>query len=174
MMDGGATIFTIGHSRHSSPDFLGLLAQHHIQVLVDVRSHPRSRFSPQFNKKPLEQAAKDQGLEYVFLGETLGGRPEGAEFCDADGSLNYAKRAEDRDFLAGIEELLQLAEDKRVALMCAEEDPEKCHRWHLVGKTFAARGFSVIHIRGDGTATAAEHERSPQMTLFEEGGVRQD
>jgi uncharacterized protein (DUF488 family) len=159
-------IFTIGYSRHLAAHFLGLLVQHQIQVLVDVRSRPYSRFSPQFNKKPLEQAVKDHGLEYVFLGKALGGRPEGSELYNADGSLDYERRVLDRDFLAGIEEVLQLAGGKRVALMCAEEDPEKCHRWLLVGKTLAARGSSIIHIRGDGTATPAEHE-SQQMTLFE-------
>ena len=150
------TIFTVGHSRHPADHFFALLARHQIQVLVDVRSRTYSRFSPQFNKKHLEQAVRDRGLEYLFLGRSLGGRPEGSELYNADGALNYARRAVDRDFLAGIEELLRLAADERVAIMCAEEDPEKCHRWLLVGKTLVARGVSIIHIRGDGTVTPAE------------------
>jgi uncharacterized protein (DUF488 family) len=139
--------------------------RHQIQIVVDVRSRPYSRFSPQFNRKPLELALKEQGLEYVFLGQSLGGRPEGSKLYNADGSLDYARRAVDQDFLAGIEDLLRLAADKRVALMCAEEDPEKCHRWLLVGKALAARGVSIVHIRGDGKATPAEP--CQQTTLFD-------
>ena len=166
MATEGNVIFTIGHSRHPAAHFLELLVRHQIQIVVDVRSRPYSRFSPQFNKSQLEQAVTDHGLEYVFLGKALGGRPEGGELYSADGSLNYARRAVEQEFLAGIEEVLQLAEDKRVALMCAEEDPEKCHRWLLVGRTLAARGFSIVHIRGDGTASPAE--TSKQMALFEQ------
>ena len=162
-----SVIFTIGHSRHPADHFFTLLARHQIQVLVDVRSQPHSRFSPHFNKKPLEQAARDHSIEYVFLGKSLGGRPEGSEHYNADGSLNYDRRAADQEFLAGIEELLRLAADKCVALMCAEEDPEKCHRWLLVGKTLAARGVSIVHIRGDGTVTLADHESPQQMNLFD-------
>lgn len=160
------TIFTIGHSRHPAAHFIAVLACHQIQVVVDVRSQPHSRFSPQFNKNQLEQALNEQGLEYVFLGKQLGGRPERSEFYNADGSLDYERRAVEQDFLDGIEEVLRLAADKRVAILCAEEDPEKCHRWLLVGKTLAARGISVIHIRGDGRATPAEP--CQQMTLFEQ------
>jgi uncharacterized protein (DUF488 family) len=60
-----------------------------------------------------------------------------------------------------------MATGKRLTIMCAEEDPEKCHRWLLVGKTLAARGVSIVHIRGDGTATPADPEPCQQMSLFE-------
>ena len=161
------TIVTIGHSRHPAAHFFALLARHQIEILVDVRSQPYSRFSPQFNRSQLELALKDQGLEYVFLGQSLGGRPEGSELYNADGSLNYARRAVEQDFLAGIEEVLRLAADKRVVLFCAEADPMKCHRWLLVGKSLVSRGVSIIHIRGDGTTIPAEDDSRKQMTLFE-------
>jgi uncharacterized protein (DUF488 family) len=69
------TIFTIGHSNHSLEMFIGLLKSHKIDVLLDVRSKPFSRFSPHFNKHDLEKAVKASGIKYLFLGRELGGRP---------------------------------------------------------------------------------------------------
>ena len=71
------TIFTIGHSNHSLEVFINLLQSHKIDVHVDVRSKPFSRFSPQFNKEGLEKTVKVSGIKYLFMGRELGGRPLG-------------------------------------------------------------------------------------------------
>jgi uncharacterized protein (DUF488 family) len=140
-------IFSVGHSRHTAEHFLSLLRSHVIERLVDVRSHPVSKWSPQFTKAALAQAS--DSIEYVFLGRELGGRPEGAEFYRADGSLDAARRAAAPDFAAGLARLVQLAAERRTAMLCAEEDPARCHRRLLVAPALRRAGVAVLHIRGD-------------------------
>jgi uncharacterized protein (DUF488 family) len=151
------TVYTIGHSRHAAAPFVRLLGQHGIAVLADVRSVPASRFSPHFKKAALDELVRAAGIEYVFLGKELGGRPAG-------GTLDYALRAEAPDFRAGIDRLLVLAGRARTAILCAEEDPTRCHRRLLVTPALLARGAAVEHIRGDGRI---EREAEPsQRELF--------
>lgn len=162
------TIFTIGHSRHTADHFVSLLHGHEIARLVDVRSHPASKWAPHFGKVALAQALGGKGIDYVFLGRELGGRPEGADLYREDGSLDHQRRARAPDFMAGIERLLRLARERRTAILCAEEDPARCHRRLLVAPALRRAGHSVVHIRGggrlepdDGLAPA-----SPQLGLF--------
>ena len=145
------TIFTIGHSNHSLEVFINLLQSHKIDVLVDVRSKPFSRFSPQFNKEGFEKAVKASGIRYLFLGKELGGRPQGSKFYDNYGFVLYSRIAESPLFLEGIDRLIKGIKTYRVAVMCSEENPANCHRRLLVGRVLAKRGISVRHIRGDGT-----------------------
>src|SRR5262245_1827042 len=115
-------MFSIGHSNHPIERFLQLLKQHGVEVLVDVRSMPYSRFSPQFSIHALRRSVSEAGCEYVFLGKELGGRPEGREFYDEEGRVLYGRRAEAPEFIAGIERLASDAEQRRVAMMCSEEN----------------------------------------------------
>jgi len=173
-------VFTIGHSNHSLETFVGLLKSHKIDVLVDVRSKPFSRFSPQFNKENLEKAVKASGIKYLFLGKELGGRPQGSEFYDNHGFVLYSRIAESPLFLEGIDRLMEGIKTYRVAVMCSEENPVNCHRRLLVGRVLAKRGVSVRHIRGDGTVQdedelAREEYRGKgeqaQLSLFESNEV---
>jgi uncharacterized protein (DUF488 family) len=143
-------IFTIGHSNHSLEKFIGLLTSNNTDVLVDIRSHPISRFSPHFNKRRLEEAVQANGMKYLFLGKELGGRPEASEFYDEGGGELYDRLAESPLFLEGIDRLMEGVKKYRVAIMCGEEDPGKCHRRVLVGRVLAERGVRIKHIRGDG------------------------
>jgi uncharacterized protein (DUF488 family) len=149
-------IFTIGHSNHSLDKFIGLLKSNNIDVLVDIRSNPFSRFSPHFNKRRIEEAVKAGGMEYVFVGKELGGRPEASEFYDEGGGVLYDRLAESPLFLEGIDRLMKGIKSYRVAIMCGEEDPAKCHRRVLVGRVLAKRGVRVQHIRGDSTVEDEE------------------
>lgn len=164
------TIFSIGHSRHTIEAFVALLQAHGIERLVDVRSHPTSKFSPQFGKAPLAERLAAQGIDYVFLGRELGGRPHGAEFYGPDGAVDYERRAGAPEFQAGIERLAAACRELRTAMMCAEEDPGRCHRRRLVAPALQRAGLTVIHVRGDGrlepedTRTYAD----PQLGLFRE------
>ncbi|NVL89794.1 MAG: DUF488 domain-containing protein [Desulfobacterales bacterium] len=150
-LQGKLTIFTVGHSNHSLEVFINLLQSHKIEVLVDVRSKPFSRFSPQFNKGGFEKALKASGIKYLFLGRELGGRPQGSKFYDNQGFVLYSRIAESPLFLEGIDRLIKGIKNYRVAVMCSEENPANCHRQLLVGRVLAKRGVSVRHIRGDGT-----------------------
>jgi len=169
-------IFTIGHSNHSLEMFIGLLKSHKIDVLVDVRSKPSSRFSPQFNKEGLEKAVKASGIKYLFMGKELGGRPQGSEFYDNYGFVLYSRIAETPLFLEGIDRLIKGIRTYRVAVMCSEENPANCHRRLLIGRVIAERGVGVRHIRGDGRiqdedSLAREEYQSKgeqtQLSLFE-------
>ena len=112
-------LYTIGHSNHAPEVFLGLLARHGIEVLVDVRSQPYSRYAAHFDKPGLSALAAGAGITYLFLGQELGGRPEGAEFYDpADGRVLYDRVAASPLFLSGLARLETGLQRYRVAIMC--------------------------------------------------------
>ncbi len=165
-------IYTIGHSNQTLDEFLRLLALHHLDVLVDVRSAPYSKYTTQFNSAPLKTSVTATGVKYLYLGDELGGRPKGAAFYDAEGHVRYDRVAESPLFLAGITRVERGIARYRVALLCSEEDPTGCHRRLLVGRVLAGRGTAVWHIRGDGRLqaegeiAAAEAATAPQATLF--------
>jgi uncharacterized protein (DUF488 family) len=164
------SIASIGHSNHQFGHFASLLRRHELACVVDVRSSPWSRYAPQFNREALEPSLADQGIEYAFLGAELGGRPIGDELYDDEGHVLYGAVADTPLFKAGIETLEELARDRRVAIMCSEEDPSDCHRRLLVARVLVARGVSVEHIRGDGRVQS-EGELEPaatQESLFAE------
>jgi uncharacterized protein (DUF488 family) len=167
-----ATIFTIGHSRHAAEHFVSLLRVHAIERLVDVRSHPSSKWAPHFDRAALVQTMAGHAVDYVFLGRQLGGRPEGAEFYRPDGSVDYERRASALDFEAGIGQLVALSRDRRTAILCAEEDPARCHRRLLVAPALRRAGLTVVHIRGDARLDpdACDPTPSRQFDLF--GGGR--
>lgn len=143
-------MFSIGHSNHPLGIFLELLKQHRIEVLVDARSHPYSRFASHFDSGPLKKAVISSGIKYLSMGKELGGRPEGGEFYDAEGHVLYSLVAESPLFLDGIRRLETGIIKYRVALLCSEEDPSGCHRRLLVGRVLETRGIPLNHIRGDG------------------------
>ncbi len=143
-------VYTVGHSNVSAEAFVTLLKSHGIEVLVDVRSAPYSKYVPHFNRDVLKQAIVDAGLKYLYLGRELGGRPPGLHFYGSDGHVRYDLIAASPEFCQGIERLRRGIREHRVALMCNEEDPRECHRRLLVGRVLAEGGVTVLHIRGDG------------------------
>ncbi len=163
------TIYTLGHSNHTAEHFISLLRQHGVATLADVRSHPYSRWAPQFRKDVLSRSLGAAGIEYVFLGRELGGRPDGAELYTGDGKVDYARRAQAADFQAGIEQLVVIARGRPTAILCAEEDPSRCHRRLLVAPALLGKGIAVEHIRGDGRheAEGLAGDGPPQLRLFE-------
>ena len=150
------TIYTIGHSNHTWESFAPLLRQHGIEVLVDVRSRPVSRFAPFANRRSLEGLLEKDGIEYAYIGDALGGKPKDPSLLDAHGRPDYARMQSMSPFREGIEELARLAEDARTAIMCAEEDPLKCHRRLLIGPALEGQGADQLHIRKDGSVQRSE------------------
>jgi len=147
---GGGTILTVGHSNGSYEDFLGLLDGHAIDVVVDVRSSPVSRFAPQFAGEQLKRALSLTTHRYLYMGDVLGGRPDDPAMYDADGFVRYDLVAGSTPFMAGLDRLETGVGTYRVALLCAEEDPVSCHRRRLVARSLEERGVRATHIRGDG------------------------
>lgn len=163
------TVHTIGHSNHPIEEFMELVHRHAIATLVDVRSRPYSRRMPQFQRSSLVRGLAAERLGYVYLGGELGGKPAGAEFYTADGQVDYERRARSLEFQMGIEQLVELAGHTAVAILCAEEDPARCHRRLLITPALEQQGVAVLHIRGDGRIQSEEELREPrsQLRLFE-------
>lgn len=150
------TVFTIGHSNHPIETLLGLLESRGIQAVADVRTSPYSSYATQFDKGAIDAALRAAGIRYVFLGDSLGGRPDDPRCYDVDGRVLYGRIAESPAFQAGVDRLLGGAAQMRVALLCGEEDPAGCHRRLLIGRVLRERGVQVIHLRGDGRAQTEE------------------
>lgn len=158
------SILTLGHSRHPLDKFLALLRQHEVDVLVDVRSQPFSRFSPHFSRKALERAVTDASRRYLFLGDALGGRPQLRACYDDAGQIDY-DRVEAQDFYQrGIERLREGIARFRVCLLCSEEDPSHCHRRLLITRTLVRHGVDVRHVRGTGAIETEAELRARSAT----------
>lgn len=162
-------LFTIGHSNHTDKHFIGLLKQHEIDVLVDVRSQPYSQYNPQFNREALQREVVAAGWQYLFLGAELGGRPRERGCYDDEGHVLYSTLARLPRFLGGIERVEKGIQKSRVALMCSEEAPTVCHRFLLVARVLSERGAVPLHIRGDGrldSHAALTDDGDSQLLLF--------
>jgi uncharacterized protein (DUF488 family) len=152
----GPTIYTIGHSNHSIEGFLGLLSEHGVKRLIDVRSAPYSRYSPHFSRKSLEAYLRDVRIAYHYEGVALGGRPDDPGCYDAAGQVDYQRIERQNWYRDGIERLLVLAGETPSAIMCSEENPESCHRHNLITRTLLSESRAIVmHIRGDGRTEPA-------------------
>ena len=161
-----AQIYSIGHSDHTIEAFLELLRGQEIVVVADVRSQPYSRWAPQFNRENLARDLEAAGIRYVFMGDSLGGRPADPAFYDADQERpDYERLAQSPAYQAGIEQLVELAEAQRVVMMCSEGDYQKCHRAMLITPTLLKRRARVLHICRDGTVVEAQPQPK-QLSLL--------
>lgn len=142
-------LFTIGHSNHPLQRFVELLVRHGIQLVCDVRSTPYSRFNPQFNRERLRASLEASGIAYLYLGDSLGGKPREPGY-PADDAARFALIAEGDRFRAGVEQLLRESRTHRTAVMCAEKDPARCHRGLLICPNLPPE-VSVRHILADGS-----------------------
>ena len=151
-MSNPVELWSIGHSNHAPERFVELLQQHGIEAVVDVRSQPYSRFSPHFGQARLRQLLANVAIGYVFLGRELGGRPPEPELYDDDGKVLYGQLTQTERFAEGLQCLLDGAAKQRVAMMCSEEDPARCHRWLLITRALLEGDVppTVIHIGGHG------------------------
>jgi len=148
------TIFTIGHSTRSIAEFVALLQQVGVNLLVDVRSIPRSRTNPQFNTDALPEALADAGIRYRHLAalgglrhRTKGSVPSLNTFWQVAAFRNYADYAATEAFRTGLNELRALSRDNCCAIMCAEAVWWRCHR-RIIADYLLAQGVPVMHIMG--------------------------
>jgi uncharacterized protein (DUF488 family) len=154
-------IFTIGHSTRTLAEFVALLRQVDVTLLVDVRSIPRSRTNPQFNADALPESLADAGIGYQQL-STLGGRRHRRkdaaqshnEYWRVAAFRNYADYAETAPFRAGLAALRELATGDRCAVMCAEAVWWRCHR-RIIADYLLSAGVRVEHIMGAGKVVPA-------------------
>jgi uncharacterized protein (DUF488 family) len=156
-------IFTIGHSTRPLEQFIALLQALGVTLVADVRTIPRSRHNPQFNRDTLPAALAAAGIEYRHL-PALGGLRRTSPASPNAGWRNasfrgFADYMQTTEFVAGLNALLSLAQQWRVAIMCAEAVPWRCHR-SLIADALFARGIPVEHI------ISAGHTQPHQLTPF--------
>ncbi|MEW6095174.1 MAG: DUF488 domain-containing protein [bacterium] len=165
-------IFSIGHSNHSIDDFLNLLEMHQIQLLVDVRSSPYCKYATWFNKNNLIQKIEEKGMNYLYLGNKLGGFPQDTSYLKEDGKPDYKKMSQHKEYLETLEWLIEESQGIRTTIMCSEAEPQRCHRHMLITKSLLERGIEVTHILADGSLhkpNLDEFEEEPaQLSLFYE------
>lgn len=165
----GKKIYTIGHSNHSIEFFLELLTKFNIEILVDIRSHPYSRYVPHFNRENLAPVLENSGIEYVYMGDRLGGRytlGKRKELIKPNGKIDWEKVRTQDFFKEGIKKVKELGRRKNTAIMCAEENPLRCHRFFLVTPALLDEGMEVLHIRKTGIAQPDSELRDKNSTLF--------
>jgi uncharacterized protein (DUF488 family) len=165
-------IFTVGHSTRPAEDFVALLRAHGVKLLADVRTVPRSRHNPQFNRDVLPETLKRAAIDYVHLPE-LGGlrkpRVDSTNLGWRNPSFRgYADYMETPMFEAGLDRLIREANERPAAVMCAEAVPWRCHR-SLIGDALVARGYDVFEIM---SAAKAQSHRMTPFAMVRDGRVR--
>ena len=137
-MPAEKTIFTLGTSNRSVEEFFQILRANRIEMVVDVRSFPSSKF-PHFRKEALSRSLAEAGLGYFYLGKELGGYRKGG----------YGDYMQTYDYLRGMDLLERMAARCRCAILCAERSPWRCHR-RLIGRSLEERGWKIVHIIEEG------------------------
>lgn len=143
------TIFTIGHSTRTLDEFMDLIKTYRIALVVDVRTVPRSRHNPQFNKETLPNILKTNNIRYIHMPE-IGGlrrpKPDSENLAWANNSFRgYADFMQTQEFTDNLLKIIALARENRLALMCAEALPWRCHR-NLISDALVVRHVKVEHI----------------------------
>lgn len=142
----GSTLYSIGHGNKKMEDFIAELKFFNIEFLIDVRSKPYSKWNPHFCKTSLNSELNHNGIKYVYLGDKLGGLPEDKD-CYVDGKVDYELLKQKDFFRDGLKRIENANRKKlRVAVMCSESKPEKCHRSKLIGEVLWEMNISMEHI----------------------------
>ena len=155
-------LFTVGHSNLDCLPFVQLLKDRSVDLLIDVRSQPRSGRFPQFSQPGFDKMIEDAGIGYLFLGEELGGRPDDPDAYRQDGVVDYRARRKSYAFQAGVERVLNELQRASCALLCAEEDPLECHRFPMICPEFVRMGIRPLHIR-KGSKTESQEDAENRL-----------
>lgn len=151
-----AQLFTVGHSNHSEAAILALLKDNEIDILVDVRSKPYSRYNAHFNRPDFSALLIQNGIKYYWGGKYLGGM--------SDISVEAS------DFVGKMNRVIDLAQGENVAMMCSEGNPKDCHRAYKLSAWVLRRGGSVRHILPQGNSfDGQEFEDSLPEDWVDEG-----
>jgi uncharacterized protein (DUF488 family) len=161
-MGNECAMLTIGHSTRPAEEIITLLQEHDVRRVVDVRTVPRSRHNPQFNRDSFPELLAQENIRYAHM-PGLGGLRHPRTDSPNRGWLNdsfrgFADYMQTIEFAQNIDKLMELGRRERVALMCAEAVPWRCHR-SLIADALLARGVRVLHIIGK--AKLIVHELTP-------------
>jgi uncharacterized protein (DUF488 family) len=162
--------FTIGHSTRTIDEFSELLNSQDVRIVVDVRTLPRSRTNPQFNRDTLPGGLAELGIGYVHIPELGGLRGRPAEFEASPNTVwqnesfrNYADYAMTEPFMAGFLKLIEIGHAARCAIMCAEVVWWRCHR-RIIADYLVSRGERVMHILERGRVDRAELSAAARLS----------
>ena len=148
-------LYSIGHSNQTQEEFLALIVVHDINCIVDVRSVPASKYSPQFNQEYIRNFLQANNVQYLHFGDEFGARRY--DSIDENGQVNFEIAAKTPAFISGALRILRgMERGYNIAFMCSEADPLECHRFALVSRYFHDTGIVVQHILKD--AKLASHE----------------
>ncbi|HEX2053601.1 MAG TPA: DUF488 domain-containing protein [Actinomycetota bacterium] len=146
------TVYTVGHGARTAEEFLSVLQEAGIEVLADVRRYPGSRRHPHFGREALAANLSQAGIEYQWWGASMGGRRKADPASDARHSAwrveafrAYASHMETPDFREALSRLIDLSEQRRLAVMCSEALWWRCHR-RLIADAVVAAGSEAVHI----------------------------
>ena len=157
-------LYSVGHSNQSQEEFLNLLLAHGVNCIVDVRSVPASKFTPQFNMEPLKWFLKSHDIRYLHFGDEFGARR--TDCLDENEQVNFELAVQTSNFKHGVERLMNgLEKGFNIALMCSEANPLECHRFSLVSRYFYDNGVDVQHILKD--AALASHKQLEKQMIDE-------
>ncbi len=158
------TLYTIGHSTHTTREFIRILKSFGITLLVDIRHYPGSRYCPQFGKSRLKRNLLRNKIDYVHLVD-LGGRRRPDKESDLNAGWRspqfkgYADYMQTAEYESSLKELMKLARKNKAAIMCSEAVPWRCHR-SLVSDSLIAKGWKIFDIY------AEEKSKEHKLTSF--------
>lgn len=173
-------LFTVGHSSQSAEEFLQLIQPHGINCILDVRSTPYSKYTPQFNEDIIKQFLNTHGVLYVPFGKHFGARrtdclqehlfkKKGKK--EVKLQVDFEKGVTTMDFQTGVERLNNaISQGRRVALMCSEADALGCHRFSFIARYFYDLGWDVFHIlknSDNGESIAIPHKALEQRMIWD-------
>ena len=160
-----SSILTVGHSNHEVQVLINLLRKHGVTAVADIRSTPYSAATPQFDRENLKPQLQSEGFKYVYLGDELGAHPQDPA-CYKDGKVQYSLQANTLLFRKGLQRVISGVKKHRVALLCVEKDPLKCHRSVLIARELEAQSIDVAHILSEGGLES--HSEAMDRLLKEE------
>ena len=140
-------IYTIGYAGFAINDFIDVLSELNIKIVIDVRSHPVSAYYIDYNKDNLEKTLQAKHIHYRNYSNEFGARQSDLKFYSNDGYLDFSKYVQSTQFRNGLERIKTgIAAGFDFVLMCAEKNPAMCHRTIMIAREFAKEGYEVIHI----------------------------
>jgi len=156
-------IYTIGHSNLSFMRFMALIQAHNINHIIDIRSIPYSRNAPWSSKSRLSELLRPFKIRYTYYGHKLGGKKQSVNQISKQQGVTSQEVYD-----SAIQAIRQLSQKVNLTLLCAEGDPDNCHRQHIIAQTLLDAGAEVWHILQDGSLKEAWKEDVPtnQPELF--------
>ncbi|MDR3223324.1 MAG: DUF488 domain-containing protein [Methanobrevibacter sp.] len=163
------TIFSIGHSAHDINVFIKLLKKNKINKILDVRSVPFSKHTPQFNRESIKSKLKNEDIEYKFMGDVFGARQKDESLYSPEGFLDFDKVRETNKFKDAVDNIIinEINKGKSISLMCSEKNPIDCHRTILVGRAFDNKKVKVEHILTDGTTISQKEIEEKLLEYYD-------